>query len=75
MRGLVDGNWAVSLAWKGDLQTKAVEPGTGLARRKERMRDWVVGEREKSRDSAWFVRFCHCGSYHVVVMSVNQNLV
>jgi hypothetical protein len=48
----------------GSLQTRAVEPGTGLARRKERMRDSVGGEREKSRDSAWVVRFRHCGAYH-----------
>jgi hypothetical protein len=66
MRVLVDGDSRSACRSKGDgLQTSAVEPGTGLARRKERMRDWVGVEREKSRDSAWFVRFRHCGLYHV----------
>jgi len=44
-----------------DVQIRAVEPGTGRESRKDRMMDWVVGESEKSRDSAYFVSFGICG--------------
>jgi len=44
-----------------DVQTRAVEPGTGRASRKDRMMDWVVGESEKRRDSAYFISFGICG--------------